>query len=192
MPASTRPNQMIESQLDPVIPFFSSMFSHDWENLGYPSLRAAKFWNGRSCGVACLQMVYAALLPHRRFLPSTITEELLADGSYSEASGWNHKGLAEHARRNGLSASTETFGAQEQLVQSVQEDGIFIASIGHSFDSDGASGHLAVVIGISSSGNVHVHRPSSHHLTTGRDLVVDLQTFWEHFSGRGIRISKSS
>ena len=61
------------------VPFYSAMVSHDWKALGYPSQNAARFWDTRSCGVACLRMVYAHLLPGLQVLPATITEELLGD-----------------------------------------------------------------------------------------------------------------
>src|SRR5689334_9525775 len=84
-------------QEDPVTgidAFYSSIASHDWKALGFPSLKTAKFWDVRSCGVACLRMVYGRLKPDVEVLPATVIEELLRNGAYSEEFGWNHEGLA--------------------------------------------------------------------------------------------------
>lgn len=173
------------------VPFFGSMVSNDWEALGYPSLKAAEFWDTRSCGVACLRMVYASLLPDRQFLPATITEDLLRDQAYKEQSGWNHSGLARHARSQGLVADVYKLSAPQELVRAALAPGVLVVSIGSSFESDGVSGHLAVIAGMSSSGQIRVHRPSSRHPTAGRDLCIDLPTFWDHFSGRVIHVREA-
>jgi len=170
------------------MPFFSSMVSHDWRQLGYPSFETAAFWDTRSCGVACLRMVYAHLVPSLQISPAVITEELLRDSSYTEQSGWNHYGLARHAKRNGLEGDLVQLASTEDFIQAVRGPGILVVSISPSFESDGQSGHLAVIAGISSSGHIRVHRPSSRHPTDGCDIRVDLQTFWAHFSGRAIHI----
>lgn len=173
------------------VPFFSSMVSYDWRQLGYPSFETAAFWDTRSCGVACLRMVYAQLVPGLQISPAVITEELLRDSSYTEQSGWNHYGLARHAKSNGLEADLVQLSAQEDFIQAALGPGVLIVSISHSFESGGHSGHLAVIAGITSSGDVRVHRPSSQHPTDGCDVRIDLQTFWAHFSGRAIHIRRA-
>lgn len=167
-------------------PFYSSMVSYDWQALGYPSEKAAQYWDTRSCGVACLRMVYARMVPEQAFLPAAITEELLRDGAYSEQSGWKHAGLARHARRNGLEAEQKQVSSPEELTDLASGTGVLVVSVGSSFDEPNRSGHLAVLIGITDAGEAHLHRPSGQHKTEGRDFRVDLDTFWEHFSGRAI------
>ncbi|MFI2565424.1 hypothetical protein [Paenarthrobacter sp. NPDC018779] len=98
-----------------LVPFFSSMVSHDWERLGYPSHAAATYWDTRSCGVACLRMAYGRLTPGHTLLPATITEELLRLGGYTETHGWNHGGLARHARRYGLVAQVVTLSRRDDF-----------------------------------------------------------------------------
>lgn len=172
-------------------PFYSSMVSHDWQALGFPALKAAQFWDTRSCGVACLRMVYGRLKPGLQALPATITEELLRDGAYSEQSGWSHEGLALHGRKYGLKAERTQLLTQETFMDAVREPGALIVSVGHSFETEGKSGHLAVVAGITELGHLWIHRPSSRHPTQGKAISLDLATFWAHFSGRGIRFSIS-
>lgn len=162
------------------------MVSHDWEALGYPSQKAARFWDARSCGVACLRMVYAHLLPDLQVLPATITEELLRDGAYTEQSGWHHAGLARHGKENGLEADRLQFSTKEELIETGSGPGALIVSVGPSFESPGTSGHLAVLADITGSGHICIHRPSSHHPTEGRNIRLDPATFWDHFSGRAI------
>lgn len=58
-------------------------------------------------------------------------------------------------------------------------------------DIPARTGHLAVA-GITQSGCVHLHRPSSQHLTEDRNLHLDIGAFWEHSSGRTIHISGQS
>lgn len=175
-----------------VYPFYSSKVSHAWKALGYPSEKAARFWDTRSCGVACLRMIYERLLPDQVMLPATITEELLRDGAYSEQSGWNHAGLVRHARRYGLQASQAHIDNPDQLAALVPDAGGLIVSIAPTFNVPARTGHLAVLTGITQSGHVHLHRPSSQHLTEGRNLHLDMGAFWEHFSGRTIHISGHS
>jgi hypothetical protein len=170
-----------------VFPFYSSMVSHDWEALGYPSEKTARFWDARSCGVACLRMVYARLIPESVMLPAAITEELLRDGAYSEQTGWNHAGLARHAHRNGLEAERAQVANPDELTVLANGAGVLVVSIGPSFEAPIRSGHLAMLAGITNTGQAHLHRPSSQHLTEGRNLCVDLKMFWDHFSGRAIR-----
>ncbi|MDP9903266.1 cysteine peptidase family C39 domain-containing protein [Arthrobacter bambusae] len=170
-------------------PFYSSMVNHDWQALGFPALKAARFWDTRSCGVACLRMVYGRLKPGLDVLPATIIEELLRAGAYSEQFGWNHEGLALHARKYGLEAERMHFRTQETFMAAVRESGAIIVSVGHSFETEGKSGHLAVVAGITEPGHLWIHLPSSRHPTHGKAVCVGLTTFWDHFSGRGIRFS---
>ena len=118
-------------------PFYSSMVSHDWQALGFPALKAAQFWDTRSCGVACLRMVYGRLKPGLQALPATITEELLRDGAYSEQSGWSHEGLALHGRKYGLKAERTQLLTQETFMDAVREPGALIVSVGHSFETEG-------------------------------------------------------
>lgn len=173
-------------------PFYSSMVSHDWQALGYPSLNTARFWDTRSCGIACLRMVYGRLLPGLPILPATITEELLRAGAYTEQSGWNHAGLVRHGRRNGLAADRLQFSNQDKFTASVRRPGALVVSIGPSFESAGTTGHLALVTAITNSGQIRIHRPSSRHPTEGQDICVDMATFWEHFSGRSIQFQDAS
>ena len=168
------------------VPFYSAMVSHDWEALGYPSQNAARFWDTRSCGVACLRMVYAHLLPGLQVLPATITEQLLRDGAYTEQAGWHHAGLTRHGQKNGLEADRLQFSTKEEFIETARGPGALIVSVGPSFESPGTSGHLALVAAISDSGHVRIHRPSSHQPTEGQDIRLDPTTFWDHFSGRGI------
>lgn len=172
------------------IPFYSSMGSHDWQRLGYPSQDVARFWDGRSCGVACLRMAYGYLTPTPTVLPATITEELLRLGAYTEANGWKHLGLARHARLRGLSAHLVSPSRPDELWMAATTPGVLIVSIGSSFDVESCSGHLAVVIGFSETGDIVLHRPSGQNPSEGRNLQVRPETFWEHFSGRGIHISR--
>lgn len=174
---------------DGAIPYFSSVVSHDWERLGYPNIQVAPFWDTRSCGVACLCMTYGCLTPGIKMLPARVTEQLLRLGAYTEAGGWNHLGLARHARRRGLAAHLVTLGRPDDLWKIANTAGVLIVSIGSSFESDGDSGHLAVVAGFSDAGHVVIHRPSGLDPLEGYGLEVDPDTFWAHFSGRGIHIS---
>jgi hypothetical protein len=171
------------------VPFFSSVASHNWEDLGYPTQEAARFWDTRSCGVACLRMAYGYLAPGEQLLPGDLTEELLQLGAYTEASGWSHLGLARHARARGFTAQLLRIPRPDDLWVAVTAPGILIVSIGSSFEDESSAGHLAVVAGFSESGAVIVHRPSSQDPNEGRNLHVDPDTFWTHFSGRGIHVS---
>ncbi len=135
-------------------------------------------------------MAYEYLSPGIKLLPAGITEELLRLGAYTEAGGWNHLGLARHARGRGLAAHLVTLARPDDLWKIANAPGVLIVSIGSSFKSDGDSGHLAVVAGFSDAGHVIIHRPSGQDPREGRDLHVDPDTFWAHFSGRGIYISR--
>ncbi|MFK0003384.1 hypothetical protein [Paenarthrobacter sp. NPDC090522] len=134
-------------------------------------------------------MAYGHLTPAHTLLPATITEELLRLGGYTETHGWNHRGLARHARGCGLVAQVVTLSRRDDFWQAVRAPGVLIVSISSSFEDDSDSGHLAVVAGFSDAGHVVIHRPSSQHPTEGRSLQVDPDTFWEHFSGGAIHIS---
>ncbi|MBT8159242.1 hypothetical protein KKI43_02080 [Arthrobacter sp. GN70] len=167
-------------------PFFSSMVSHDWRALGYPTQSVAQFWDARSCGVACLRMVYAHFLPDLPILPAMLTEDLLHDGAYSERTGWQHAGLAGHGQRQGLETDCLRFSTKDDFLEAAGRPGALIVSIGPSFESPGTSGHLALVAATTDSGHMRIHRPSSHHPTEGQNIRLDLATFWDHFSGRAI------
>ncbi|ABM08067.1 hypothetical protein [Paenarthrobacter aurescens] len=168
------------------VPFYSSMVSHDWEALGYPSQNVARFWDTRSCGVACLRMVYAHLLPELQVLPATITEELLVDGAYTEQAGWHHAGLARHGQKNRLEADRLQFSTKEEFIETARGPGALVVSVGPSFGNPGTSGHLAVLAAITDSGHIRIHRPSNRHPKEGRNIPLDPAMFWDHFSGRAI------
>lgn len=170
------------------VPFYGSFASHNWKALGYPSQEVARFWDTRSCGVACLRMAYGYLAPTDKLLPAALTEELLRIGAYSEATGWSHLGLARHARARGFTAQLLRISRPDDLWAAVTAPGILIVSIGTSFESESSAGHLAVVAGFSDSGAIIVHWPSSQDPKEGRNLHVDPDTFWTHFSGRAIHI----
>ncbi|MGR0158597.1 hypothetical protein [Paenarthrobacter nitroguajacolicus] len=170
------------------IPFYSSVVSHDWEALGYATQEDAQFWDTRSCGVACLRMAYGYLAPGDKVLPAALTAELLQIGAYTETSGWNHLGLARHARGRGFAAHLLKIPRPDDLWAAVTAPGILIVSISSSFEDANSAGHLAVVVGFAESGAVIVNRPSSQDPFEGQNLQVDSDTFWSHFSGKGIHI----
>ncbi|WP_043805877.1 hypothetical protein [Paenarthrobacter aurescens] len=176
--------------VETTVPFYSSMGSHDWQRLGYPSREVARFWDTRSCGVACLRMAYGYLGPATNDSPARITEELLRLGAYSEAKGWKHLGLAHHARLRGLAAHLVSASRPDELWLAATTPGVLIVSVGSSFDIESCSGHLAVVVGFAESGDIVLHRPSGQSPSEGFNLRVHPDTFWEHFSGRGIHISQ--
>ena len=99
---------------------------------------------------------------------------------------WKPCGLARHAHRNGLEAERAQAENPDELTSLATGPGVLVVSIGHSFDAPVSSGHLAVLVGITDAGQIHLHRPSSQHPREGKDLRVDLDTFWKHFSGRAI------
>lgn len=105
-------------------------------------------------------MVYRRLNPDLNALPATVTEELLRDGAYSEEFGWNHDGLANHARRHGMKAERLQFPTPEAFIDTASKPGALIVSIGHSFEREGKSGHLALVAGVTDDGHLRIHRPS--------------------------------
>jgi len=69
------------------VPFHGSFASHNWKVLGYPSQEVARFWDTRSCGVACLRLAYGYHAPSDNSLPAVLTEELLQMGATRKLSG---------------------------------------------------------------------------------------------------------
>ncbi len=129
-------------------------------------------------------MAYRLLLDHL-IDPASLTEELLADGAYSERKGWLHAGLAAHARSTGLQAELVTFNDPGDFAGSLRSPGVCIASVGRSFDEPGTQGHLVLASGITKNGQVKVHDPNGSS-APGGDKRVPLDVFWEHFSGRAL------
>jgi hypothetical protein len=166
--------------------FASAMVSHDWRNLGYPSLRVAEFWDSRSCGIACLRMAFGALDVGGAIGPAALTEALLKRGAYSETSGWKHGRLAAYATELGLSASPQEIRCVDEFRAAHARGAVVIVSIGHSFETPGKSGHLAVLLSIAEWGEAILHIPSGDNPGHGKEVRVSTGVFWEHFSGRAI------
>lgn len=171
--------------------FASAMVSHDWEPLGYPNVRVAKFWDSRSCGIACLRMAFGELGVDGLTDPATLTEALLKRGAYSETSGWKHGHLAAYATERGLSAKLQMIDSIDELQSLLARDAAVIISIGHSFNTPGTSGHLAILLSIEDSNEAVLHIPSGEDPHQGNGVRVPTDIFWKHFSGRSIVLSKS-
>ncbi|PYI38459.1 hypothetical protein CVS30_10045 [Arthrobacter psychrolactophilus] len=169
--------------------FASAMVSHDWRRLGYPSVRVAKFWDSRSCGIACLRMAFGALNVVGSLGPAALTEALLKRGAYSEASGWNHSRLAAYANELELSAAPQRIDSIDQLLRILASGAVVIVSVGHNFETPGRAGHLAVLLSIVGNGEAVLHMPSGDDPHQGRGITVSTDVFWEHFSGRAVVLS---
>ncbi|MET3922312.1 hypothetical protein [Arthrobacter sp. UYEF20] len=170
--------------------FASAMVSHDWRNLGYPSVRVAEFWDSRSCGISCLRMAFGALDVGGSMGPAALTEALLERAAYTETSGWKHGHLAAYATELGLAASPQIIHSVDELQAAHARGAVVIVSIGHSFETPGKTGHLAVLLSIAESGEAVLHIPSGDNPDQGKGVRVPTGVFWEHFSGRAIVLSR--
>lgn len=159
-----------------------------WKLLDYADEAAFRFWERRSCGVTCLRLAYNTLLGLDT-RPGTLTEELLMAGAYSEENGWIHEGLADHARSNGLFAERLRVSNKAELVGLLRLPGVCIASVGPSFDSPGSRGHLVIAEGVSEDGQIVVRDPYTKAESGSPGMAIEMDVFWEHFSGRIIRLS---
>ncbi len=165
--------------------------SQDWRTLLSVDERkqcSADFiqeWSKRSCGLSCILM---SLKYFKINTPSIIDlqKHAVSIGAFCDA-GLIHDKAVEVLHHYGLS-SKRTHATVDELVLSMQDDKLFIASVGHAFSGIKKHGHLVLVyatIIVDGQTMIFLNDPSPYGK---QNYCISSDEFISSYSGTGILI----
>lgn len=129
------------------IPFFSQRSQNDWKERGFKDLEEAKFWEGKSCGVACMKMVLDLHAEHAGKKFADLIKEMDEKGVYKAGVGCVHQGIANDLNERNIDAQRVKINDVNEIKKFIDQDNILIVSIGPGFVEGRKSGHLVPVVG---------------------------------------------
>lgn len=174
------------------IPFYSQHSQKDWQERGFKDLEEAKFWENKSCGIACMKMVLDMHPEHGGKKFADLIQEMEEKGVYKAGIGCVHQGIADDFNARNIDSQRIKIDTPDQIKKFIDQDSIIIVSIGPGFVEGRKSGHLVPLIGYKEeSGKVtHIitHHTSSYLEWQWPEKEVEVETFMNHFSGNAIRV----
>lgn len=174
------------------IPFFSQHSEDDWQERGFFNKEDAIYWQDKACGIACVKMVLDMHTEHSGQKFADLINEMEEKGVYLDGKGCVHQGIAGELNNRSIDAQRMKIETVDQIKKFIDQDNIFIASIGSRFLNGKKSGHLIPVIGYTEENGkvesiiVHYTSTPAEYQLPERD--VDSTRFMNHFSGNVIRV----
>jgi hypothetical protein len=184
--------EIISKKFQHNIPFFSQLSKNDWQDRGFSSLEEATNWENKSCGMACLKMIFDmhGIRSDQSF--ASLIKESEEKGIYKTGIGCIHQGIADECNAHGIEAERAQIADIQEFKLPIDQGHILIVSIGAGFEGGKKSGHLVPVIGyIEKNGKIKfliVHHTSSWESRQWPAKKIDVETFMNHFSGNAIRV----
>lgn len=175
------------------IPYYSQLSTPDWEARGFASLEEAEYWQTRSCGIACIKMVLDNHKEHRGQKFADLVKEMEDKGVYKDGVGCVHQGIVDQFNARGIDSQRMKIDTPEKFKKLIDQDNIFIVSIGAGFIDGKKNGHLVPVIGYTTDKDDNiisliVHNTSSYHGWQWSEKEIDVGRFMNHFSNNTIRV----
>lgn len=174
------------------IPYYSQLSEHDWQERGFSSKEEALSWQNRSCGMACIKMVLDSHAEHAGIRFADLIKEMQEKSVYKEGVGCVHQGIANEFNSRNIDSSRVKIESVEKLKKIIDEGNVCIVSVGAGFIDGKKSGHLVPLIGYTEEEgklvSVIVHNTSSYHGWQWPEKEIEVERFFEHFSGNGIRV----
>ncbi|MES2623283.1 MAG: C39 family peptidase [Patescibacteria group bacterium] len=175
-----------------IIPFFSQRSSHEWQERGFKDKEHALQWENRVCGIACMKMVFNLHDKYKDQLFASLIEEMEEKGVYKLGVGCIHHKIAKEFNDRGIDAGRMKIEDIQEFKRYIDQDNIFIVSIGPAFIDNQKTGHLVPVIGyVEEDGKIIsliVHHTSSYGEREWEAVEIDVEKFTNHFSGNTIRV----
>lgn len=165
------------------VPFYSQRIGSDWKSKGYPNRWAAKYWESRACGIACVRMIVeglAGVVPPNEY---SIISSLGWRGGYIPGKGWVHRSLIEYAGRYGITGEWHRAETREQILELFRDSAeqLGIASVSVGLTPGVRGGHLVVIIDVSERGLV-IHHPSSDETYEMENWFVPWNRFMDSYA----------
>ncbi|MFE7272978.1 C39 family peptidase [Streptomyces sp. NPDC057623] len=167
------------------VPRFPQRFEPlDWPTGTLCEGAGPEVWGDRACGPACLRMItsYFGLAVPSQY---DLVRQAVDSGAYTSR-GILHQGLADLARRHGVSAAPVALDTEDDLRHLLTTCGPVVVSVTHQFPEDGRrGGHLVVVSGVhrTPEPTVTFRDPSRWGHTHSE---VSVRRFLGSFTGRAI------
>lgn len=121
-----------------------------------------------------------------------LIKEMQEKGVYKEGIGCVHQGIADEFNSRNIDSSRVKIESIEKLKNIIDEGNVCIVSVGAGFIDGKKSGHLVPLIGYTENEgklvSVIVHNTSSYHGWQWPEKEIEVERFFEHFSGNGIRV----
>ena len=174
-------------------PYYSQLSTPDWEARGFVSFEEAEYWQTRSCGIACIKMVLDSHEAHKNQKFADLIREMEEKGVYVDGVGCVHQGIADQFNVRGIDSQRTKIDSPEKFKKYIDQDNIFIVSIGAGFIDGKKNGHLVPVIGYTSDAggkllSLIVHNTSSYHGWQWPEKEIEVERFINHFSNNAIRV----
>jgi hypothetical protein len=180
-------NSIIEKSVVKV-PFFTQMVDlNNFRKDGFKTVEDAKHWHVRCCGIACIRMIVthfnkSVVLPNYHDL----VQQGRNMGAHCEI-GWIHQGLVNLAGFYGVKGQTSRNKLSEDVLSSLKDGMLCIASVSSKFNSQKKGGHLIVVNGYKIKGNklmgFYVKHPYYTEKYNFEERFITIDRFEKCFSG---------
>ncbi len=174
------------------MPFFSQLSKNDWKERGFKDEYDAVFWQTKSCGMACIKMVLDMHPEHAGAKFAELIHEMEEKGVYRAGVGCVHQGITEELNVRGIDAGRMKINNADEFKKLIDQDNIFIVSVGAGFSKPKNSGHLVPVIGYTEQDekieSIIIHHTSSNEDFQWPEKEIEVERFFKHFSGNAIRV----
>lgn len=174
------------------VPYYSQLSNLDWKERGFQSVEDAKYWEKRSCGIACMKMVLDMYDDHKGRLFAELIKEMEQKGVYKDGVGCVHQGIADEFNNRSIDSQRVKISEVQKIKELIDQDNILIISIGAGFVDGKKNGHLVPVVGYVEEGGVVtsiiVHHTSSLVAWQWPEKEIETERFMNHFSGNAIRV----
>ncbi len=178
------------------IPFFSQLSRHEWKERGFKDAEDAKYWENRSCGIACMKMILDMHEDHKGQRFADLIREMEGKGVYKDGVGCVHQGIVDELNNRNIDSQRMQVSEIRQISESIDQGNILIVSIGTGLAGGKKNGHLVLVIGyVEHAGevlSVILNHTSSRDDRQWPEKEIGVNRFMEHFSGNAIRVGLKS
>lgn len=151
------------------------------------------FWNIRSCGGACIKMIFDFYkIEYKSILE--IMKEIERNGGYDLIYGTRHDALVNLLKENGLESYRGENLDFNLLIKSIENNNPVIVSI-NKITLEQKKSHLILIVGVEKDEigniiNIIYHESESTNIERGKFRKVDLETFLKYWRGMAIFVSK--
>lgn len=150
---------------------------------GAEDLKEFSYWAGRSCAIACLEMIVRDINENKSYKGSTmdLVNKAFAYGGYDTKKdvGWYHHAIIKLAREFGFSGSSKKFVSPNEIVKLLRDNHYIIASIKYKTETNTDS-HLFWIYGYKINNKkvegFWINDPS-YPLGGGKNIFISLNEF---------------
>ncbi len=174
------------------VPFYSQLSHPEWRERGFKDMQHAQYWEKRSCGMACMKMVFDLHAEYKGQKFADLISEMEKKEVYKDGIGCLHQGIVDEFNNRNIDSQRIKINSLQEIKNLIDQENILIVSIGAGFIEGKKSGHLVPIIGYMKKNgtvtSVIVNHTSSLKERQWPKKEIEANKFMEHFSGNAVRV----